>query len=173
MTGPTLLGSCAKASTAAEARYRVDYPNSKVRASRIIALDHAAAEIMRQVSEEPWNGAHFLTYAKKASAPGFEALAVDAVLADPAGAQTMLSDELRGADVAVMIASAGEGAEAASVIGNACQVRGIMTAGLIVADDARRGNVEQAVRSLRPFASVLVVATNADYVPDMLSALRA
>lgn len=173
MTGPTLLASCAKAATAAESRYRVGYPNSKPRASRIIALDSAAAEIMRKVSEAPWNGAHFLTFAEKASAPGFEALAVDAALTDPSGRRTMLGEELQGADVAVMIASAGEGAEAASVIGNACQVRGIMTAGLIVADAARRDRVEEAVRSLRPFASVLVVATSADYVPDMLSALRA
>lgn len=173
MTGPTLLGSCAKAATTAETRYRVDYPNSKARVTRIIALDRAAAEIMRHVAEEPWNGARFLSYAGKASAPGFESLAVDAVLTEPGGTRTMLSEELRGADVVVMIASAGEGEDAASVIGNACLVRSIMTAGLIVADESRRDHVEEAVKGLRPFASVLVVAASADYVPDMLAALRA
>ena len=42
---PTLLGSCAKAASAAEVRFRVDYPNSKARVSRIIALDEASAAI--------------------------------------------------------------------------------------------------------------------------------
>ena len=58
---PTLLSSCAKAATAAEARFRVPYPNALTRASRIFALDAGAAEAMFAITEDPWNGAHFLT----------------------------------------------------------------------------------------------------------------
>jgi len=57
MQRPTLLSSCARAATAAEAAFRVQYPNSLPRASVIIALDAGAAEIMAGVSEEPWAGA--------------------------------------------------------------------------------------------------------------------
>lgn len=169
----TLLHSSARANTAAEAKYRVEYPNSQPRASRIIALDEAAAGIMRRVAEAPWQGAHFATYVRKTAPAGFQDLPVDAVLKSPDGAETTLAAELEGADVAVMIATAGEGAEGASVVGNACFVRGIMTAGLIVVEAARRGEVERAVQALRPYASVLVLATTEEYVPEMLGALRA
>ena len=57
---PTLASACARAATAAELRYRVAYPNSRPRVSRIIALDRGAAEIMHAITEEPWQGAHFL-----------------------------------------------------------------------------------------------------------------
>ena len=41
---PTLLSSCARASTREEARFRVDYPNSATRSTRIFALDKRAAD---------------------------------------------------------------------------------------------------------------------------------
>lgn len=169
-TRPTLLSACAKAATAAEARYRVDYPNSKARATRILALNEAAAGLMRRITEAPWNGAHFLTFVASRSPAGLEMLPVDAVLRTPDGAETSLIDELNGADVVVMIATAGSDAEAAAIVGNACSVRSIMTAGLVV---ARGGGVDAAVSALRPYAAVLVVASDEEYVPEMLTALRA
>ena len=166
---PTLLHSCSRAATAAEARFRVEYPNSTTRVSRIVALDDAAAEIMRQIEEGPWSGARFLTFVATRSSPGLESVPVDATLRARDGSLTLLSDELAGADVAVMIASAERAAQAAAVIGNACAARGIMTAGLIVAADGG----SDIVSALRPHAAVLVVAASADYVPAMLTALRA
>ena len=171
---PTMLGSCAKAATAAEARFRIDYPNSRARASRIIALDEASAAVMRRIAEAPWNGAHFLTYASKtAGAKGLDALPVDASLKTVDGSDVRLSDELAGADVVVMIAAAGGTSDAAAVIGNACFVRGIMTTGLIVASGGDRDEVERTVAALRPNAAMLVVSTSEEYIPEMLTALRA
>ena len=167
---PTLLHSCSRAATAAEASFRVDYPNSTTRASRIVALDDDAAELMRQIEEGPWSGARFLSFVATRSSPSLESVPVDATLRAPDGSETLLSDELAGADVAVMIASAERAAQAAAVIGNACAARGIMTAGLVVAADGGTGGI---VSALRPYASVLVVAASADYVPAMLTALRA
>lgn len=173
MNAPTLLNSCARAATAAEARYRIDYPNSRARASRIIALDREAAEVMARAADASSAEAHFLTYVSKRATPGIEALAVDATLADGEGAETRLSSELAGADVVVMIATAHPDADAAAVIGNACFVRGIMTAGLIITADRSDESVDRAIHSLRPYAAVLVVAAGEDYVPAMLQALRA
>ena len=167
---PTLLHGCARAATAAEARFRIGYPNSTTRASRIFALDEDARKAMRQVEDGPWSGARFFIFVAARSSPGLEPLPVDATLRRPDGSETLLSDELAGADVAVMIASAERAAQPASVIGNACAARGIMTAGLIVAS---HGRVDDTVSALRPYASVLVVAASADYVPAMLAALRA
>jgi len=173
MKMPTLLGDCAHAATAAEARFRIDYPNSKTRASRVIALDDEAARMMPRLAADDWAGAHFLAYARTDSAPGIEALKMDATLEASDGTRSKLSRELDHADVVVMIASGGEAAEAAGVIGTACSVRAIMTAGLIVSADRTDPAVESAVRALRPHAAVLVVASDADYVPAMLRALRA
>jgi len=173
MNAPTLLSSCAHAAGAAEARFRVDYPNARARISRIIALDQGAASVMRQVAHGDWAGTRFWSFRTTKSALGIEALALDATLDAEDGEETRLSTELEGADVVVMIASAGHGAEAAAVVGNACSVRSIMTAGLIVAPRRDDPGVEHAVRVLRPHASVLVIASDPDFVPAMLTALRA
>lgn len=165
---PTLLHGCARAATAAEARFRVNYPNSTTRASRIVALDNGATAVVGRISGHHWDGAHFLTYEAPTSGP--EAPPPDATLRFPDGTETRLSDELDGADVAIMIATSGRGAEAASVIGKACVLRRIMTAGLIVGN---RDGLDRAVTAMRPYASVLVVSADEDYVPEMLAALRA
>jgi len=166
MNAPTLLSSCARAATAAEARYRIDYPNSRARSSRIVALDDEAAAIMRRIEDDVWGDTHFLTFRARHPAPGIAALSIDATLARPDGGETRLSAELAGADVVVMIASSGAGIEA-------CFVRNIMTAGLIVSRDRADPDVERAVRALRPYAAVLVIAADEEFVPAMLHALRA
>ncbi|MGH2641938.1 MAG: 3-methyl-2-oxobutanoate hydroxymethyltransferase [Actinomycetota bacterium] len=167
-TRPTLLNGCARAATTAEARFRVDYPNSTRRASRIISLDEEAASILGSVAEESWQGARFLAYeAPSLSDDGDHR---DAVLRSLDGSETRLSDELDGADVAVMVATGDHGAEGASIIGRACFSRRIMTAGLVVRDG---GSPDDAVNALRPFASVLVVSPDERFIRDVLRALRA
>lgn len=162
---PTLLHSCARAATAAEARFRVDYPNSTERASRIIALDDGAARILQAVSERPWRGARFLRFEAPHDGDGAD----DASLRSFDGGPSMLSDELDDADVAVMVATGGAGAAAASIIGRASFRRRIMTAGLVVSD---REDPVEAVNVLRPYASVLVVSPDEQYIVDVLTALR-
>ena len=49
---PTLLNSCARAATAAEARYRISYPEFARRSSRVIALDDQAAAIVGRIAGE-------------------------------------------------------------------------------------------------------------------------
>ena len=165
---PTLLNGCARAATTAEARFRVDYPNSTRRASRIIGLDDQAASILGSVAGESWQGARFLTY--EAPSPSDDGDQRDAVLRSLDGLETRLSDELDGADVAVMVATGDRGAEGASIIGRACFSRRIMTAGLVVRDG---GSPDDAVNALRPFASVLVVSPDEQFIRDVLMALRA
>jgi hypothetical protein len=87
------------------------------------------------------------------------------------GTDTRLADELTGADVAVMLATAGGGAAAAaSAIGRACARRGIMTAGLVLGDHHEAGGV---VVALRPYAQVLLVTADEQDVHEVLTALRA
>lgn len=164
---PTLLHSCARAATAAEARFRIDHPNSTTRASLIIALDPAAASIVEHISSRQWNGARFLVYEGESPSPNAHP---EANLRAVGGASSQLSDELDGADVVVMIATGDQGAEAASIIGRACGRLHIMTAGLVVASGSALGD---AMNALRPYASVLVLSADDQYIPEMLAALRA
>lgn len=165
---PILLQTSARASTADEARFRIDYPELPRRDSRIIALDAPAADIVRELAGLEWCGGHFLTYG--ASLPAGDVAAVDATLYDPQGAERRLIEEVDGADVVVMIATAQAAPEAAALVGDVCAARGVMSAALVVTDG---DEVDEAIYALRPNAMVLVILKDANDIPDMLTALRA
>ena len=142
---PILASSCARAATAAEARFRIDRPIAG-RSARIIALDEAAAQIVLRVAALPWLGARFFT------------------------SMPPTSEDLDDADVAIMIATADADAETASAVAQACVERGIMTAGLIL---GARTDVAGAVSALRPYARNLMVTEDETDVAEVLTALRA
>ena len=90
-----------------------------------------------------------------------------------ARAQTLLDDAAR-ADLVVMIATAGADAQAGALFGEACRLRGVpVTALVIAAPDTPDAALSRTLAPLRPMASMVVVAQGADYVDDMLHALRA
>lgn len=167
-------GSCARAATTAEARFRIDYPNSKSRATKVIALDEASEQALRALQDGAWHGARFLSFAGSSDlGEGLEQLTIDARLRDGAGREVGLAAEVASADGVIMVVGAGSSAKAAEVIGTACQVRGVMTTGLIIAGPESGAEVSETLRDLRPFAAMLVVASGPEYVAEMLTALRA
>jgi len=170
-TRPTLLHSCARAATAAEARFRIDVPIAPSRATRIIALDAWAAVVVGHVAEQTWATARFFTLDDTAGPADGHGQAADALrLRSMEGRVVLLGETLSGVDVAVMVAAGDEGATAAESIGRACTARGIMTAGLILGDDA---HVSRALAALRPHARVLMVPAEDDDLVQLLTALRA
>ncbi|HSK95807.1 MAG TPA: hypothetical protein VK891_04240 [Euzebyales bacterium] len=158
------------AATAAEARFRIDAPDPTPQATRVVALDGGAAAMVRRAAERHWRSAHFLTYEAGALIPRADGQPPDLVLHAADGSEVRLSAELAEADVSVMVATVDDGAQAASVIGEACWRRGIMTAGLVLGEGR---DVAAAVSALRPHARVLLVSTDEDDVPEILAALRA
>ena len=167
---PTLLSSCALATTAAEARFRISRPDTSTRDARVIAVDSRAAVLVRAAAAATtWRGGHFLVFDRVASGTGNGAGPADAVLRTPDGAVTLLSAELAGADLVVIVATAAARPEAASVIGDACAERMVMSAGLVVAGEGLAGPV---VSALRPNAMVLVVLDSGRDVTEILTALR-
>lgn len=161
-----LLNSCARAATAAEARFRIDRPIAPSRGTRVVALDAGAEEVVRRVAAQPWSRARFFT----ASAGPDDVDLAEVVLRSTDGSESRLSVELDGADSAVMVATANDGARAATAIGDACTLRGIMTAGLVIADGH---DTNAAVSALRPHARVLMVTRDEQDVTEVLTALRA
>ena len=99
---------------------------------------------------------------------------MQAWLGDLAGRTKALVDEVASADLVVMVSSAGTGAQAAAVIGEACAVRKVMTMALIIGSEERSNDeLSKTLATLRPYASMLVIASGDEYIEEMLSALRA
>ena len=163
----------ARMSSAAEARFRIDAPNSKPRAVKVIALDHPSERVVKELAQRTWNRAAFFTASAFGAAPK-QGESFSGWLNDLAGRTKDLIQEVNEADLVVMIAAAGESAEAASVIGEACSVKRVMTTALVlsspsVSDEA----LSKTLSHLRPWSLMLVIASGEEYIADMLTALRA
>jgi len=165
----------ARMSSAAEARFRVDYPNSKPRVVKVVALDAASERVVKRAAGRPWQGAAFFTSVKFDGAPrSGEGWSMKAWLGDLAGRTRDLIDEVAAADLIVMVASAGTNAAAAAVIAEACGTRKVMTTALIIESETKTdAELSKTLATLRPHASMLVIANNDDYIEAMLAALRA
>ena len=145
-----MLSESARMSSAAEAAFRIQAPNSRTRATNVVALDRASEHVVTRLAESLWNQAAFFT----------------AVDWDP--------DEASRADQVVMLAAPGGDAQLASKICEACSRRRVMTTALVIgASSASEAALSKTLAQLRPWAMMVVIATNDEYVDDMLHALRA
>jgi hypothetical protein len=85
-----------------------------------------------------------------------------------------LIGEVEASDFVVVITSVGEDARAVSVIADACKLHNKTLVALIVPrEGATDADVTASLADLRPYARMLVVASGADYIEAMLTALRA
>jgi hypothetical protein len=168
-----MLSESARMSSAEEARYRINYPNSKPRAVKVVALDAPSEAAVKRLAQGDWQRATFLTV-HDGAAPGGEGWSIKAWLADLAGRAKDLVDEVANADLVVMISSAGTAPEAAALIAEACNARKVMTTALIIGSQAKSDEeLSKTLGALRPYASMLVIASNDEYIDAMLVALRA
>ena len=148
-----MLSESARMSSAAEARYRVQSPNSLPRALKIVALDATAEDVVRRLALASWQQATFST------ASTF---------------MRNLQAEVAAADLVVMVAGPGGAAEAVSAIGAACSERRVSTTALIVgAAEASDEALSRTLAQVRPWSLMVVIANTDEYIVDMLTALRA
>jgi hypothetical protein len=149
-------------SSAEEARFRVQAPNSRPRAIKVIGLDARGAEAVRRLANGGWRHAAFFTVGR----PG-EITRLD-------GTPGALDDEIRSADLVVMVASAEGRAHSAAEIGQACSDRRVNTTTLILdAIDATDDALSKTLAQVRPWSLMLVLAADELYIADMIAALRA
>jgi hypothetical protein len=169
-----MLSESARMSTAAEARFRIDAPNSRPRHVKVIALDSASEALVKRLAERRWNSASFFTASAFAGAPPGRGFSMQGWLSDLAGRTKDLIDEVNGADLVVMVATAGESIPAAALIGEACSLKRVNTTGLILGGvSATDEMLSKTLSQLRPWSLMLVIANGEDYIEDMLVALRA
>ena len=163
-----MLNGCARATTAEEARFRVDYPNSAPRRIKVIALDRPAERVVRRLADDEWNSATFMTAVRNGASVGAD------WLGDLAGEALSLLDQMSAADHVVTVSIAGESAEGAAIIAEVCNAQRIMLTALVI--DPTNVPEPQLLRTMAPLrvhASMLVVAKGEEYVEAMLTALRA
>lgn len=168
MKNPTLLSSCAQATTTAEGRFRIDYPLVSARGACVVALDSGAEAIVRRIAGSPWDTARFFVSETPSRSTDFEPGPVEVDLRSLDGSTTPLNTELSGVDVTIMVATTDLNAEAAATIGAACTVRGIMTAGIVIGTQAR-----STLLALRQYARVVVVSNDSYDLDALLTAIRA
>ena len=151
----------ARATTAAEARYRVQAPNSLPRAIAVIALDAAGRDAAQCLAAAGWQHATFLA-------------ALAGAVHDLDGRSRSLDDEVAAADLVLMLAGPGGHADAASIVGDVCSRRRVMTTGFLVgAAAASDRDVAKTLAQLRPWSLMVVISQSDDYLSDMMTALRA
>lgn len=166
----------ARVTTAQESRYRVQYPNSKRRAVKVIALDAPSADMIDELAKKEWNGATFFRALSFASdtKPGSTDAGLSAWLNDLAGRALDLVSEVESSDFIVVVSAAGEDARAVSVVADACSAHHKTLLALVVpGEGASDADVSASMTHLRPYARMLVIAHDADYITAMLTALRA
>ncbi len=169
----------ARMSSAAEAKFRIDRPNSQPRAIKVIALDAPSEAVVKELATSPWQRASFLTASAFSGAPRrgepfSEPFSLGGWLNDLAGRTKDLVDEVNSADLVVMVATAGESAAAAAIIGEACSVKHVMTTALILGGASSSDEtLSKMLAQLRPHAMMLVISSADEYIKDMLTALRA
>ena len=151
--------ACVNAATAKEAAFRIDYPLSAARNTRVVALDAAATRIVERAAELPWAQARFYSV----SDPGH-------TLVSTSGESVALAEALDDSNTLVMVSTDGSNGGAVATIGAACKVRGIMTAGLVVTPGALTSD---ALFHLRPHARMLLVPAEEDDLVELLRATRA
>ena len=169
----------ARMSSAAEAKFRIDRPNSQPRAVKVIALDTQSERIVKELAQAQWQRASFLTASSFSGAPRrgepfSEPFSLGGWLNDLAGRTKDLVDEVNSADLVVMVATAGENVAAAAIIGEACSVKHVMTTALILGGASSSDEtISKMLAQLRPHVMMLVISSADEYIKDMLTALRA
>jgi hypothetical protein len=149
-----MVTESARMSSAAEARFRIDRPNSRPRAITVIALDQPSERVVMELAGGPWNRATFFALRALTAA--------------------QLADQIDGADLVVIVATAGQNTRDAALIGEACSAKRVYTTGLILgATESSDEALSRTLAELRPWMLMLVIASSTEYVEDMLHALRA
>lgn len=160
MATPIMMSSCARATTAEEAAFRLDYPLAPARSTRVIAFDDASEQHVRAVADHPWGQAQFYTITDS----GEELIVLD-------GEHRSMEGEIEHSDSIIFVANNGLKADAAWSVGRAAWERSIMTAGLLMLDNGDLTG--DTLSAIRPHCRVLLVPADQEDLFQLLVAIRA
>src|SRR5229473_2839637 len=155
-----MLSESARMTSAAEARFRVQAPNSTPRAISVIALDVVGEAVVRRLAAGGWRHTTFLTtvsHRQPGDAGNVSHGSTDDALTDLAGQIRNVATEVEAADLVVFVAGPGGHASSAPVIGEACSLRRVMTTGFVVGvSSASEHALSKTLAQLRPWSRMVV-----------------
>ena len=84
-----------------------------------------------------------------------------------------LVEEVPGTDLVVMVAPAGADAQAAATIGKACSHGRVVTTTIVIRDPSTTDEaLSRTLAQVRPWSLMVVIASDEDYVADILRSFR-
>jgi len=147
-----VLSESARATSAAESRFRVDPGATVARRVKVVALDTAADRLVSRLAAGSWSNVSFVP------------------LAD---VTTRGADDIAASDLVAMIVSAGSDAGAAARIGQACSDMRTHTATFVVRPSSSTDEaLSRTLAQVRPWSLMVVVASDEAYVEDVLRSFR-
>lgn len=174
--------SASDKSAASDTRHRVNYPNSKPRAIKLVGVGDGGARVARKVERMCLSGvdtvAPLTDRASGDKAPSstgmLQAIALDG---------NELSRSLSGADMIFTVACTGDDVAYAAVVGQIARSRNVLVTGILIESrrsaNERGGPTSDAQRTsdaldvLRAASDMLVIVSDESYVSEMLNALGA
>lgn len=138
-----------------EARFRVQFPNASARDILVVPLDQTVANLVEDLSRQPWKNARFVPFSGSGEAWRVEL-------------------ERRLVDLVVVIGQAGESLGQENFIGKICLDRQIKASGVLLCNDGvSPTQMAASLRSMRPWMRTLTVISEVDDMPGLLHALGA
>jgi len=154
---------------AADTGHRIDYPNSRPRALKLVGMGPGSAAITRQVRDHKFRHVEVLsvdslhTGGSHSPSHMFEAIAADG---------HRLVESLEKADMIFMVATPNDDLGVAAEIGQLGRRRNILITGvLVVPSSAPIRDMDRALELLRAATDMLVIVSDAGYVIEMLTEL--
>lgn len=147
---PVLANSCAKAASAAEARFRIDRPIDEARRTTVISLDQGAARMAEDAAAAVSERVSFVTMDRSS---------------DPDAVGSLVE----GSDLVVLVATSEVDSSTLRALGQV-DSRPVPTIGLVVGHPLERVG---AIAALRDRTVMLVASETASDLTDILSDLRA
>lgn len=145
------------ARTNSDTKNRIAAPNSKPRHIKLVGLRNGGAQLVSSLPTGRWKNVEIVT-PTDSSAQGLAA-----------GSLPALDD----AEMIFVIACSGDDLSWASLIQQIARAQGILTTGILVANSITTDDQHAELRTLRAASDMLVIASDASYVPDMLTELGA
>ena len=154
---------------AADTRHRVQYPNSRPRAIKLIGLGAGGGRMADEIAERGLRHVQAIGAgaARNAEASSAEMLQT---LADENGE---IGRAIRAADMVFVVAREGDHVALARAVGQMAHERGVLVTGILIQGSDSGVLPDVTLNALRGACDMLVIVSDADYVAEMLGALGA
>lgn len=164
-------GPFSESRLACDTRHRIAYPNSRPRAIKLFGLGEGGAAIARDIAGRGYAHVEALAAGNGRAAPGADS---QGVLRAIASEGSDLERIIEAADMVFVVARDGDGVGLATVIAQLARRHGKLMSGVLIqAVDAAVEPHDATLDALRAASDMLVIVSDAGYVPEMLGALGA